>query len=82
MSLKWSHIKFKLGSTGEKMNRRTKTNTKNFSLRIENDLLRKFEYIASSQDRSINSMLNSMIRKTVRAYEEQNGEIPIDVSEQ
>ena len=64
------------------MNRRTKTNTKNFSLRIENDLLRKFEYIASSQDRSINSMLNSMIRKTVRAYEEQNGEIPIDVSEQ
>jgi len=67
---------------GEKMNRRAKTNTKNFSLRIENDLLRKFEYIASSQDRSINSMLNSMIRKTVRAYEEQNGEIPVDVSEQ
>lgn len=51
---------------------------KHFSLRIEAELLSKFSYVAASQDRSMNSMLLSMIRKTVISYEAQNGEIKLD----
>lgn len=63
------------------MKRRAKANTKQFSLRIDEQLLRKFEYIADSQDRSINWMLINLITKSVRSFEEKHGEINLSESE-
>lgn len=57
------------------MKKKSSKNLKQFSLRIDEPLLRKFEYIASSQDRSINWMLIQLITKTVRTFEEKHGEI-------
>ena len=48
---------------------------KHFSLRIDAKLLEKFSYVAAAQDRSMNSMLVTMIRKTVKTFEEKNGKI-------
>lgn len=63
------------------MKKRTSQNTKQFSLRINESLLRKFEFIASSQDRSINWMLIQLIAKAVKSYEEKHGEIVLDPGE-
>ena len=40
-----------------------KKNEKHLSLRIEEELLRRFEYVAKYDDRSMNWMLNNLVRK-------------------
>lgn len=50
--------------------------TKHLSLRIEEDLLRQFEYVAKYDDRSMNWMLLSLIRQSIEEFEEKHGRIP------
>ena len=60
------------------MRKQAKLDTKSFTLRIESSLLRKFEYIADSQDRSMNWMLIQLVKKSVKSFEEKHGEITLD----
>ena len=53
-----------------------KENEKHLSLRIEEPLLRRFEYVAKQDDRSMNWLLLSLIRKCIGEFEEKQGEIP------
>ena len=55
-----------------------KKDQKHLSLRISSELLRKFDYVASYDDRSMNWMLLSLIKKCVAEFEEQHGKIDID----
>ena len=54
-----------------------KKNEKHLSLRIEEELLRKFEYVARYDDRSMNWLLNVMVRKCIEEFEREHGEITI-----
>ncbi len=49
---------------------------KRFSLRAPEDLLGKFEYIARSEDRSINAQLLRLMKDAVSDYEKHHGPIP------
>lgn len=51
---------------------------KNLTIRIEEELLKKFHVVAKCQDRSANQQVISMIRKAVQSYEQKYGEIHID----
>lgn len=46
------------------------------SLRIDEDLLRKFEYVAKYDDRSMNWYLLHLIKNEIADFEEKHGEIP------
>lgn len=48
---------------------------KNLTLRIEDDLLLKFRYVCSSEDRSANYVLLRLIRQQIQHYEKKNGPI-------
>ena len=41
---------------------------KHLSLRIDEDLLRRFDYVAKSDDRSMNGLLLSLIKKCIDEY--------------
>lgn len=47
---------------------------RHLSLRIDDELLRKFDYAAKYDDRSKNWLLLSFIRKYVADFEEKHGE--------
>ena len=64
------------------MRKHAKQDTKSFTLRIENGLLRKFEYVADSQDRSMNWMLIQLVKKSVKSFEDKHGEIILDESQE
>ena len=49
---------------------------KHLSLRIDEDLLRKFEYVAKYDDRSMNWYLLHLIKNEIADFEEKHGEIP------
>ena len=49
--------------------------SKNFSLRIEDELLDKLHYIADYEDRSVNAQLIAMTKKLIREFEKEHGEI-------
>lgn len=51
---------------------------KNFTLRVESELLEKMRYVAEKDKRSLNSMLEVAIEQIVNNYETQYG--PINVS--
>ena len=53
-----------------------KKDIKHLSLRIDNELLRKFQYIAKYDDRSLNWVLLSLVRRAIAEFEEVHGEIP------
>ena len=55
-----------------------KKDMKHLSLRISPELLKKFDYVAGYDDRSMNWMLLSLIKKCVADFEEQHGKIEID----
>lgn len=59
-----------------------KRSYKHFSLRIDEELLRKLEFTAKYEDRSINSKLLSMIREEVRNFEAVHGTIDFDSEKQ
>ena len=50
-----------------------------FTLRIKDNLMRKFRYLCSYEHRSANQQLLKMIEETVREFEEANGEITDDL---
>ena len=52
-----------------------KKTTKHLSLRIDEDLLRKFRYVAKYDDRSMNWMLLSLVRECIADYEKEHGTI-------
>ena len=55
-----------------------KPNAKHFSLRIDSELLRKFDAVAKYDDRSMNWLLLRLIRQCVEEFEKENGEIKFD----
>lgn len=55
-----------------------KKDIKHLSLRISPELLRKFDYVSKYDDRSMNWMLLSLIKKNVADFEEQHGKIEFD----
>lgn len=52
-----------------------KKKTKHLSLRIDEDLLRRFEYVAKYDDRSMNWLLLSLVRKCIAEFEQKHGSI-------
>lgn len=49
--------------------------TKNVSIRIEEEMLKKLSYIANYEGRSVNSHVLVLIRNDVQAFEKENGPI-------
>ena len=45
-----------------------------FTLRIEEELLRKIQYVAKYEGRSINSQILILIRECIKEFEEEQGE--------
>lgn len=52
-----------------------KKNEKHLSLRIDEELLRRFDYVAKYDDRSMNWLLLSLVRKCIDEFEAEHGEI-------
>lgn len=50
---------------------------KHFSLRTDETLLKKLQYIAQYDGRSINSQINFYIRAKVEAFEKEHGKIEV-----
>ncbi len=59
-----------------------KKTEKHLSLRIEEALLRKFDYVARYDDRSMNWLLLKLVRQCVEDFETQHGPIVPSDSEQ
>ena len=55
-----------------------KPNEKHFSLRIDSELLRKFDAVAKYDDRSMNWLLLRLIRQCVEDFEKEHGKIKFD----
>lgn len=53
---------------------------KSVSIRIEEEMLKKLTYVADYEGRSINSHILVLIRDSIKAFEEQNEEIPLGKS--
>ncbi|MBQ9717452.1 MAG: hypothetical protein IJV76_05615 [Clostridia bacterium] len=53
-----------------------KKDEKHLSLRIDPELLRKFDYVARYDDRSMNWMLLQLVRKCIAEFEAKYGPIP------
>ena len=49
-----------------------------FTLRINDELLKKFRYISEYNARSANSELTILIRKHIAEFEKENGKITFD----
>ena len=64
------------------MKKKAKGDIKHLSLRIDEDLLRKFAYIAEYQDRSMNWMVINLISKAIKSFEEKHGEIILEKQEE
>ena len=60
------------------MKKKGNAKIKHISLRIDEELLRKFGYIADSQERSMNWMVLNLISKAVKSFEEKNGKIVLE----
>lgn len=49
--------------------------TKSVSIRIEEEMLRKLAFVADYEGRSINSHILVLARESIRAFEQEHGEI-------
>ena len=49
--------------------------TKNVSIRIEEEMLRKIGYVADFEGRSINSHILVLVRESIKAFEDAHGKI-------
>ena len=65
-----------------KLKKKAKGDVKHLSLRIDEELLRKFAYIADYQDRSMNWMVINLMSKAVKSFEEKHGEIVLSDQEE
>lgn len=52
---------------------------KSVSIRIEEEMLDKIGFIADYEGRSVNSHILVLIRKDIRAFEEEHGKIEGDI---
>ena len=55
---------------------------KHVSLRADEDLLRRFSYVAKYHDRSMNGMILYLMRKCIAQFEEKNGKIEFPEEEE
>ncbi|MDL2218343.1 Arc family DNA-binding protein [Oscillospiraceae bacterium OttesenSCG-928-G22] len=53
---------------------------KSVSIRIEEEMLNKLNHVADYEGRSINSHVLVLIRDSIKAFEESNGEIVGEIS--
>ncbi len=53
-----------------------KKNEKHLSLRINEELLRKFDYVSKYDDRSMNWMLLTLVKGCIADFEKEHGIIP------
>lgn len=56
-------------------------NEKHLSLRIDESLLRRFEYVAKFDDRSMNWLLLQLVRKSIEEFEAEHGKIKLEDDE-
>ena len=49
--------------------------TKSVSIRIEEEMLEKLDYVADYEGRSINSHVLVLIRQSIQVFEDQHGKI-------
>ena len=54
------------------------TNTAKFTLRVNEELLKKFRFVADYNARSANRELEILIKKLVALFDKANGEIKMD----
>jgi len=55
-----------------------KKDDKHFTIRVDEELLRKFKYVAKEDGRSMNKELLFLIRDNIEEFEAEHGEIPVD----
>ena len=55
-----------------------KPNEKHFSLRVDENLLRKFRHVAKAERRSVNRELLWLIRQNIKEFEAEHGPIPVE----
>ena len=53
---------------------------KSVSIRIEDEMLKKLTYVADYEGRSINSHILVLIRESIKAFEEEHGDIQGDIA--
>ncbi len=51
---------------------------KSVSIRIEEEMLKKFGYVADYEGRSVNSHILALIRREIKVFEKENGAINIE----
>lgn len=51
---------------------------KHISIRIDEETLRKFHYVAKYDDRSASGQIMFLINKSIRGFEEKHGQIILD----
>ena len=56
-----------------------KDNKSRFTLRVEPELLEKLAYVAEYEGRTKNLELEQLIKKRIREFEEEHGEIPATI---
>lgn len=54
---------------------------KTYPLRIDNELQTKIRIIAQKEDRPISKQYEKIVREYIKAYEEEHGEINLEVQE-
>lgn len=58
-----------------------KKNEKHLSLRIDEELLRRFDYVAAHDDRSMNGLMLSLIKRCIIDFEKEHGKIELEEKE-
>ena len=56
-------------------------NNKHLGIEIDPELHQKIRYIAKYEGRSINGQVLYLIRQYIREFEQQEGEIPVDLKD-
>lgn len=51
---------------------------KNFTTRIEEELLNKLRYIATYEGRTANNKINMLIRECIKEFEKEHGKIDLE----
>lgn len=59
-----------------------KKDEKHLSLRIDSKLLRRFDYVAKYDDRSMNWLLIKLVQQCVSAFEAEHGPIELPEDDQ
>ena len=59
-----------------------KKEIKHLSLRLNPEVLKKFDYVAKYEDRSKNWMLNKLVNNCIAKFENKHGKIEFDETEE